>query len=139
MAKIMLKILKIPSIEEVKQAVWDLHPLKSFRSNGFPRIFYKTYWNIVGLQTTEFVKECLKKQRMPSSMNETFLVLILKVKQPFTVNHYRPISLCNFTYKIISRTLSNRLSPLVNKFISPNQGAFIRGCWIAKQLCWHKN
>lgn len=40
------------------------------------------------------------------------------------VNHFRPISLCNVSYKIISKTIVNRLRPLLAKCISKNQSAF---------------
>lgn len=42
------------------------------------------------------------------------------------------MSLCNHTNKILSLILSFRLSPLLDKFISPYQGAFAKGRWIAK-------
>ena len=48
------------------------------------------------------------------------------------VNHFRPISLCNMVYKIISKLLVTKLKPLLDKFISPTQSAFIPDRWIAE-------
>ncbi len=39
----------------------------------------------------------------------------------------RPISLCNVIYNIISKILTRRLQPFMDKLISSKQNAFIKG------------
>lgn len=53
--------------------------------------------------------------------------LIPSVDNPDTPNDYRPISLCNVSYKMVSKLLVNRIKPLLQKIISPEQSAFIQG------------
>lgn len=60
--------------------------------------------------------ECFRLCRMPHSMNITFLVLV-----PTTFNHFRPINLCNFVYKVVSKILTERMRSLLSKIVSPNQ------------------
>lgn len=48
-----------------------------------------------------------------------------------TASDYRPISLCNVPYKIISKLLTNRLEPIISKLVSPWQAAFVPGRNIA--------
>ena len=43
------------------------------------------------------------------------------------VIHFRPISLCNVIYKVISKLLVNRLKPFMDSFITPYQNAFFQG------------
>lgn len=38
---------------------------------------------------------------------------------------YRPISLCNLTYKIISKIITNRMKVALSEFISPEQYGFL--------------
>lgn len=49
-----------------------------------------------------------------------------KNPNPYLINHFRPLSLCNASYKIISNILVNRIRPLMNDdLISPLQIAFV--------------
>lgn len=54
-------------------------------------------------------------------------MLIRKVPNPESVSQYRPISLCNYLYKILSKVLTNHLRPLLSELISPTQNAFVAG------------
>lgn len=63
---------------------------------------------------------------MPPTLNKTFLSLIPKLENPCYAEHFRPISLCNFCYKIITKIFSSRLSPFLNSIISSSQSAFVK-------------
>ena len=64
---------------------------------------------------------------MEGITNSTFLVLIPREVNPTTFDRFRPISLCNASYKILSKLLVNKIKPLLGKLISPSQGGFIKG------------
>lgn len=59
------------------------------------------------------------------SLNHTNIALIPKKDNPTLASHFRPISLCNVIYKVISKILFSRLKPLLHKLISPLQAGFV--------------
>ena len=58
---------------------------------------------------TLVVLNALNTGVVPKLLNSNFIFLILKIKHPKKVYDYRPISLYNVIYKLISKVLVNRL------------------------------
>ena len=71
------------------------------------------------------VKAFFYNGRLLKEMNWTFITMIPKLDNSEASYHYRPISLCNVSYKVIAKILANRVKPLLNKIASPLQGAFV--------------
>lgn len=40
---------------------------------------------------------------------------------------WRPIGLCNTTYKIVTKLICNRLKPIIHQILEANPGAFTLG------------
>ena len=47
-----LELCRVPSRDEIKKVVFGMKALKALGSDGFPVLFYKHYWYIVGDQLT---------------------------------------------------------------------------------------
>ena len=59
------------------------------------------------------------------AVNKTCVVSLPKCATPKRITEFRPITCCNVLYKIISKTMDNKLKPLLGDIISANQSAFV--------------
>lgn len=115
------------SEEEISTALFQIGPIKAPGPDGFPARFFQRNWGLFKDNIVQAVKKFLDTGQMPEGVNHTTIVLIPKVDQPVEMKDFRPISLCNVLYKIVSKCLVNRLRPLLGDIISPNQSAFVQG------------
>jgi hypothetical protein len=115
----------IPSEQEIHDTVFSIGSTKAPRPDGFTRLFYHKYWSLVKPVVLSCVWNFFNKHHLLRELNHTFIVLVPKQVGPSMVHHFRPISLCNLIYKIISKILANQLKGLLHHFISPYQSAFV--------------
>jgi hypothetical protein len=113
--------------KEIKDALFQMGPLKAPGSDGFPARFYQRHWEILRGDVIEAVRSFFADGAMSSGINDTAIVLIPKGNSPVEYKDFRPISLCNVIYKIILKCLVNRLRPFLGDIISPEQSAFVPG------------
>ncbi|KAK5835810.1 hypothetical protein PVK06_011519 [Gossypium arboreum] len=102
-----------------------MDPNKALDTNDLSGNFFKHHWEIVGNDTISFYLDVLNGNKNISSLNETMIILIPKIRDPCELTNFRPISLCRFVYKIISKVSANRLKAVLPSCISQNQSAFI--------------
>ena len=115
------------TMEEIRASLWALKPVKAPGPDGLHAGFYQHFWMEVKNSVYEEIKEVFKYGVVPSYLNETLLALIPKGQNPESLNNYRPISLCNSIYKVISKIIVARIRPHLSSLISPVQAAFIPG------------
>jgi hypothetical protein len=97
-------------------------------------VFFINNWVSVGTEVCKtsfaFFNSCILNE----SINYTHIALVPKKPNATKVIHFRPISLCNVGYKIISKVLANRLKIILPHIISHNQSAFIPGRLISNNV-----
>ncbi|MCI20715.1 ribonuclease H protein, partial [Trifolium medium] len=111
--------------EEVEEAILQMHPLKAPGPDGLPTLFYQKYWKIVGTEVCMRVLDILNNSTSPESVNNTHIVLILKCKNPNSPKDFRPISLCNVIIKIVTKTIANRIKPILPEIIDEEQSVLL--------------
>ena len=111
--------------EEVKKALKQMHPTKAPEPKGMSAIFFQKYWYIVGNDIICMVLNVLNSNMSMAKINRTNTTLVPKTKNATKMTEFRPISLCNVVYKLVSKVLANRLKTILPQIITENQSAFL--------------
>jgi hypothetical protein len=111
--------------DEIDQALAQMHPLKSPGPDGFGVCFFQHHWEMIGPKVKGAILDFLNGEFFEPGINKTFMALIPKSHEAYSVGEYRPISLCNVVYKLIAKALANRLNRMLPSIISHNQNAFV--------------
>ena len=110
------------SEKEIVDVIWEMEFDKDPGPDGFSIHFYKVCWPIIKSDLFRLVSAFQKKAKVGGCNNSTFLTLIPKKLNPSSFDMFHPISMCNASYKILTKLLANRLKLLLGKLISPLQG-----------------
>ena len=110
---------------EIRDAVFAINPDKAPGPDGMTSLFYQRFRSIIGKDVISMVREFFETGELDERINQTNICLIPKTARPVSMTEFRPISLCNISYKIISKVLSNRLKRIFPSLISETQSAFV--------------
>jgi hypothetical protein len=102
-----------------------MQPLKSPGPDGFSACFYQRSWSKVKNEVCNAILDFLNHDVFDIDVNATNIALIPKNNSHSNVTEFRPISLCNVVYKLISKVLANRLKKVLPFIISSTLSAFI--------------
>jgi hypothetical protein len=116
------------------KALWSIGDLKAPGPVGLHTIFYKRFWDMLGVDLIKEVLNAVNNISVPDSWNCTTIAMIPKIDNPDKVSQFRTISLCNVVYKIFSKMLANRLMVYLPEIISDHQSAFVPGKMITDNI-----
>lgn len=121
------KLAMPPSPEEIKAVVFALPKNKAPGPDGFTAEFFTTSWDLVGQDVISAVRDFFVNPSMLRQVNSTVISLIPKIPGADRLSDFRPISLCNTVYKIISKIIGKRLKLLTPLAVQRNQVGFVKG------------
>lgn len=104
-----------------------MKPHKAPGADGFQSFFFQKYWHVVGNTVHKFVLKAFETGVFDPKVNKAFLVLIPKNDNMESLKQFRPISLCNVLYKILTKVSVNRLKNVMDKLSNPLQASFVPG------------
>ncbi|CAA7014604.1 unnamed protein product [Microthlaspi erraticum] len=118
-------LTQFPSNEEIRQAIKEINPEKAPGPDGMTSLFFQSFWEVTAQDIISMVKDFFTSSSFDKRLNSTNICLIPKTERPKEMSEFRPISLCNVSYKIISKILCKRLKRYLPKLISETQSAFV--------------
>jgi len=95
--------------EEIRAAAFSMQQDKAPGPDGFTVAFYRNHWEIIKKDFVRMVKNVFKNYKLGENTKSSHIALIPKEANPLTFDRFRPISLCNVSYKIVTKILANRL------------------------------
>jgi hypothetical protein len=115
------------SLQEVRDVLKSFAKDKIPGPDGWTVEFFLHFFELVGDDLLEMVEDSRLRGKVSGSINSTFLTLIPKENKPTSFGDYRPISLCNLCYKLISKIIANRLKLVLSRSLSGEQLGFLKG------------
>ena len=103
--------------DEVRRALFQMHPSKAPGPDGMSPFFFQKFWSIVRHDVTSAILSALNSGRFLHKMNYTHIALVPQKNDPQSLGDFRPISLGNVISRLFSKVLANRLKQILPRVI----------------------
>ena len=122
-------------INECSKALSNLKNNKAPGCDGFPVEFYKFFWNKIKNFVYNSYLFAFKKKELSYDQKRGIITLIPKKgKDLCSLKNWRPISLLNVDYKILTKALAARLQAILKNIINPDQVGYLAGRFIGENI-----
>ena len=106
---------------------------KSPGSDGYTAEFFKFFWKDLSTIIVRAVNDAFLKNQLPISQRLGIISCLPKGDKPRQyLKNWRPITLLNVFYKLISGCLSQRIKSTLDQLISSSQTGFLSGRYIGE-------
>ena len=117
----------IISVAECETILKTFSNGKSPGNDGIPPEFYKYFWHEINIPLINCFNYSFEHGELSSSQKQSVITLIQKKdKDRLKIDNWRPISLLNVDYKILSKVLTNRLHDVVPQLVDITQSGYVK-------------
>ena len=128
-----LQLEGLISVEEATKYMKTCRSDASPGSSGFTGGFYKCFWRNLKQFVVNSFNHGYKTGSLSITQKLGIIILLPKPNKDKTLlSNWRPISLLNHCYKILSGVLAERLKPTLPSIIHPDQKGFVKGRFIGE-------
>lgn len=119
---------------ELLLALKTMENNKSPGLDGLSTNFYKCFWPILGTELTHVYNYAFDHGHLPLTQRRGVISLLFKKGDRTQLQNWRPITLLNTDYKILTKALTNRLKHTLSFLVHTDQTACIPGRTINDNL-----
>ena len=121
--------------QELSSALKNMKNSKRLGSDGFTAEFFKFFWKDLGIFILNSINYAYKNDSPSVTQKQGVIKCLPKPnKNKHFLKNWRPISLLNVVYKMMSSVIANRLKSVLDKVISIDQKGFISGRFIGENI-----
>jgi hypothetical protein len=121
-------------LDELTDAIEQLGTAKVPGSDGLTVRFFRFFWASLGPLLLRVWNVSTEEGHLPGSLQLALITLIHKKQARNLWKNYRPISLLNISYKILSKALANRLKKVLTQVVNPDQTGCVPGRFIGENI-----
>jgi len=103
------------TIEELTESINESNMSSAPGADGISNRFIKHFWNFFKVPLLKLTRECYRSNEIPLFFRTANIKLIPKKGDSSKIKNWRPISLLNCFYKILSRVITRRLKKYMDK------------------------
>ncbi len=120
---------------ECEQALFSMAEGKAPGMDGIPVEFYKQFWSQIKNDFLNMVNTAFQEEQLYGHVTQGVLRLLPKPeKNLLHLKNWRPITLLNVDYKILSKVLAKRLEQIIPNLIHEDQTGFVKGRYIGQSI-----
>ena len=122
------------SIEEIRIALRKMNNNKSPGPDGISVEFYKLFWSIISKDLHEVFVSGLENRQLAYTQYLATIVLLYKKGPRPDIKNWRPISLLNTDYKLLSKVFAERLKKVLPEIIHSDQKGCVSGRYMGENI-----
>ena len=108
---------------------------KSPGSDGITTEFYKIFWSEIKSYYVKSLNYSFEIGDMTVMQKQGLISFLPKKNNDLgNLNNWRPLTLLNTDYKIVTKTISNRIKKYISNIIKNSQTGFIKGRYIGENI-----
>ncbi len=114
------------SLDKLTKAMQSMKKGKSPGTDGLTIEFYAYFWESIKRPLLKMYNECIINEELCTSMKQGLITLIPKPgKDLLSLDNWRPITLLNLDYKVLSLVLAKILKTGLSDIINETQTGFM--------------